>query len=224
MDPHTSNQPGGAGSSVMGKIKYVRSFLQIAYPFLPISEVHGRSFMVIEPSYSLVLFINDSFFLFRLRGAQRYGGVGSGEFVRGTAMGMIGNVIKDHAGEQLHDQIALRGRMEVEEGMNALRGTSRPGAGEYGAGVGDHQAGYGAGTGAATGVGDATVSGYGTNENSGSPGVIDAKGHLGPGGGMEHPDSLQHTSADPPPIYRPEEEGLHGSTAPRTEKPPPPGV
>jgi hypothetical protein len=178
-------------------------------------------------------------------------------------MGMVGNVARDHAGEQLHDQIALGGRMEVEEGMNALRGTSRAGVagtghgtagagtGEYGPGVGDHQEGYGAGTGAATGVGDATgkpVSGYGTNEYSGSPGVVDAKGqngsgfirpgdanaskvqhrpqedHLGPTGGTEHPDSLQHTSAAPPPTNHPEEEGSRGSTAPQTGKQPPPGT
>jgi hypothetical protein len=62
--------------------------------------------------------------------------IGSGEIVRGTAMGMVDNVTKNWEGEQLNDDITMRGKQEVEQGMAALRG-SRSGAGQ---GVG----GYGA--------------------------------------------------------------------------------
>lgn len=109
-------------------------------------------------------------------------------------MGMVGNVAKDHAGEQLHDDIAMRGRLEVEEGMAALRGPRAdvPGmgrgvggteAGGYGTGVGDHsQAGYSAGRG--TGVGErlgkhdiTPAAGYGSNTYPAAASGNDAGSH-----------------------------------------------
>jgi hypothetical protein len=69
--------------------------------------------------------------------------------IRGKAMGVVDNLAKHDSSQQFNDDVAMRGRIEVEEGVAALRGGLRSGvartnqemgnttAGEHGAGVGD---------------------------------------------------------------------------------------
>ncbi|KAG0695054.1 hypothetical protein DFH29DRAFT_880285 [Suillus ampliporus] len=133
---NTTSSSGGFGS----KIKYVFNVV-----------FHASSHYLRIPAEAPPKSFTASPFKSQLKGRL-------GENIRGTALGTADRVTSSPAGEKKYDDVAMKGRAEVAEGMACIKGHAPAPAGTAPVGQGTSAgSGTGAGTGTGAAVGGATA-------------------------------------------------------------------